>query len=121
MLDRRGFVSGAIFTTIGLALSPGQADAQKSPGDALKFLAKTEYPGDKYACVLVRLDLSPGERVPRHMHPGVESSYLALGGITLLVEGQPDLIVKVVGILARRHRGTRPGGLEDERERVYTL
>src|ERR1700733_14758779 len=51
MLDRRGFVSGAIFTTIGLALSPGQADAQKSPGDALKFLAKTEYPGDKYACV----------------------------------------------------------------------
>ena len=94
MLDRRGFVSGAIFTTIGLALSPGQADAQKSPGDALKFLAKTEYPGDKYACVLVRLDLSPGERVPRHMHPGVESSYLVLGGITLLVEGQPDLIVK---------------------------
>jgi quercetin dioxygenase-like cupin family protein len=28
------------------------------------------------------------------MHPGVESSYLVSGSLTLSVEGQPDLIVK---------------------------
>lgn len=94
MPNRRGFVSGAIFATIGLALSQGRAIAQKSAGYPLKFLRKTEYPGDKYACVLVKLDLTPGELVPRHMHPGVESSYLAAGSITLAVQGQPDLIVK---------------------------
>ena len=93
MSNRRGFVFGAIVATIGLALSQGRAIAQKPAGYPLKFLKKTEYPGDKYACVLVRLDLSPGEPVARHMHPGVESSYLAAGSITLSVEGQPDLIV----------------------------
>jgi quercetin dioxygenase-like cupin family protein len=94
MPNRRGFVSGAIFATIGLALSQGLAIAQNLAGYPLKFLRKTEYPGDKYACILVKLDLSPGEFVSRHMHPGVESSYLPTGSITLSVEGQPDLIVK---------------------------
>jgi quercetin dioxygenase-like cupin family protein len=86
MPTRRSFVSGAICATIGgLAFSQARADTQKSPQDALKFLAKTEYPGDKYVCILVKLDLSPGERVPRHRHPGIESSYLASGSMTLSV------------------------------------
>ena len=93
MSNRRDFVSSAIVAAIGLALSQRRAIAEKSAGYPLKFLKKTEYPGDKYACVLVRLDLSPGEVVARHMHPGVESSYLPVGNITLSVEGQPDLIV----------------------------
>ena len=94
MLNRRRFVSGACFAAVGLALSQRRARAQKSPEEALKFLAKTEYPGDKYVCILVKLDLAPGEHVPRHMHPGVESSYLVSGSLTLSVKGQPDLIVK---------------------------
>src|SRR5690242_5982741 len=93
MSNRRDFVSGVIVAAIGLALSQRRAIAEKSAGYPLKFLKKTEYPGDKYACVLVRLDLSPGEVVARHMHPGVESSYLPAGSITLSVEGRPDLIV----------------------------
>jgi quercetin dioxygenase-like cupin family protein len=94
MLNRRGFVSGGICATVGLALSRGRASAQNSPTFALKFLKKTEYPGDKYVCILVTLDFAPGERGVRHMHPGVESSYIAAGSITLSVEGQPDLVVK---------------------------
>ena len=97
MFNRRGFVSGAAFATIAtidLASSQGRADSQDSSEYPLKILNKTEYPGDKYACILVKLDLSPGQLVPRHMHPGVESTYIALGSITLSVKGQPDLIVK---------------------------
>jgi quercetin dioxygenase-like cupin family protein len=97
MFNRRGFVSGAAcatIATIDLASSQGRADAPESSGYPLKILNKTEYPGDKYACILVKLDLSPGEVVPRHMHPGVESTYIALGSITLSVKGQTDLVVK---------------------------
>ena len=94
MLKRRDFVSGAICTMIGVAYSQARAQAQKAPGYALKFLKKTEYPGDNYVCILVQDDLQPAERVPRHMHPGVESSYLVSGSLTLSVKGQPDLIVK---------------------------
>ena len=32
MFNRRGFVSGAIYATIGLASSQGSADALSSPG-----------------------------------------------------------------------------------------
>lgn len=95
MPNRRGFLTSAVFATVTLALSQSFAYAQKASGYPLKFLKKTEYPGDKYACILVELDLSPGEVVPRHMHPGVESSYIALGGVTLSIDGQADLFVKV--------------------------
>jgi quercetin dioxygenase-like cupin family protein len=94
MFNRRGFVSGAVYVTIGLASSQGRADAQKSQEYPLKILNKIEYPGDHYACVLVKLDLGPEELVARHTHPGVESSYLAAGSITVSVKGQRDLIVK---------------------------
>jgi quercetin dioxygenase-like cupin family protein len=94
MLNRRGFVSGAICTTIGLTLTHARAEAQKAPGYGLKFLKKTEYPGNDHVCILVQDDLQPGERVPRHMHPGVESTYLVSGSLTLSVQGEPDLIVK---------------------------
>jgi quercetin dioxygenase-like cupin family protein len=93
MPNRRGVLSGAIVAMIGSALLQGRAIAQKSAGYPLKFLRTTEYPGDKYACVLVKLDLAPGELVARHMHPGVESSYLAAGSVTLSVKGQPDFVV----------------------------
>ena len=97
MFDRRGFLSGAVYAsiaTIDLVSSQSRADTQESSAYPLKFLNKTEYPGDKYACILVKLDLAPGQLVPRHMHPGVESTYIAAGSITLSVKGEPDLIVK---------------------------
>jgi quercetin dioxygenase-like cupin family protein len=94
MFNRRGFVSGAIFASAGLASSQGRADAPSSPKIPLKILRRTEYPGDKYACVLLEVDLDPDAPVPRHMHPGVESTYLASGSITLSIKGQPDRVVK---------------------------
>jgi quercetin dioxygenase-like cupin family protein len=97
MFNRRCILSGAVcatIATIDLASSQSRADMQDPPAYPLKFLNRTEYPGDKYVCILVKLDLAPGQLVPRHMHPGVESSYLSLGSVTLSVKGQPDLVVK---------------------------
>jgi quercetin dioxygenase-like cupin family protein len=98
MFTRRGFVLGAVYSTMTLASSSGRADAQGGPETLhkipLKILRRTEYPGEKYACVLVEVDLAPGELVPRHMHPGVESTYLASGTMMLSVQGQSDRMVK---------------------------
>jgi quercetin dioxygenase-like cupin family protein len=79
--DCSGFVSG-LCRCAGLAENSSQNPE------------KNEYPGDKYVCVLLEVDLDPEAPVPRHMHPGVESTYLASGSITLSVNGQPDRIVK---------------------------
>lgn len=94
MFDRRGFVSGAIYATIALAATRSYADAPQAPKIPLKFLKRIDYPGDDHVCVLVEVDLEPHEHVPLHKHPGVESSYLVSGGLTVAVRGQPDLLVK---------------------------
>ena len=94
MLKRRGFVSCAICTAIGLAAAGGDADAQGQPGFTRKVLQKTEYPGDKYICVLMEIDIDANALVARHTHPGVESSYIVSGSSTLSVNGQPDRVVK---------------------------
>ncbi len=59
-----------------------------------KITQKTEYPGDNYVCVLVEVEIAPNFFVPRHTHPGVESSYFVSGGGTLKVKGQPDPVIK---------------------------
>jgi len=94
MLNRRGFVSCAICTAVGLVASSVEADAQGQPGLTRTILQKTEYPGDKHASILAVVDIDPNTVVPRHTHPGVESSYLLSGGGTLSVKGQPDRVLK---------------------------
>jgi quercetin dioxygenase-like cupin family protein len=93
MLGRRGFASCAICAAIGLVASNGEADAQ-APPFTRKILQKTEYPGDKYVCVLAEVEIEQNAVVPRHTHPGVESAYFMAGGGTLSVKGQPDRVVK---------------------------
>jgi quercetin dioxygenase-like cupin family protein len=90
MLGRRGFVSCAICTAIGLVAATGEAQ----PGFTRTVLQKTEYPGDKYVCVLVEVDIEPDALIARHTHPGVESGFLVSGVSTLSVRGQPDRVLK---------------------------
>lgn len=91
MLKRRGFVSCGICAAIGLAASSTDVAAQNPPpGFTRKILQKTEYPGDKYLCILVEVDIEPNAIVARHTHPGVESGYLVFGSSILSVKGQSD-------------------------------
>jgi quercetin dioxygenase-like cupin family protein len=94
MLKRRGFVACGICSAIGLVAVGGDANAQGQPGFTRKVLQKTEYPGDKYVCVLMEIEIDANVIVARHTHPGVESSYIASGGSTLSVKGQPDRVLK---------------------------
>jgi quercetin dioxygenase-like cupin family protein len=90
MLERRGFVSCAICTAVGWVIADGNANAQGTPGFTRKILQTTEFPGRRFACVLVEIEIDAGALVPRHTHPGVESGYLISGSSTLSVMGQPD-------------------------------
>jgi quercetin dioxygenase-like cupin family protein len=94
MFSRRGFVSCALCAAVGLAAAPGEGEAQGTPGFKRTILQKTEYPGDKYACVLVSVDIEPNTLIARHTHPGIESAVLTAGGGTLSVKGQADRQVK---------------------------
>jgi quercetin dioxygenase-like cupin family protein len=95
MLNRRGFVSCAICTAVGLVASSVEADAQAPAGITRTILQKTEYPGGgKYVSILAMADIDANALVARHTHPGVESSFVVSGGGTLSVKGEPDRVLK---------------------------
>ena len=91
MLNRRNIISCAICAAVGLVVGQRDASAQ---GFSRKVLQKTEYPGDKYVCVLVEVEIEPNAVVDWHTHPGVESSYIDSGSSTLMVKGQPNRTLK---------------------------
>ena len=93
MVNRRNFVSCAICAAVGL-VATGVEKAQGQAGFSRTILQKSEYPGDKYASVLVSVEIEPNALVPRHTHPGIESSYLVSGSCMLSVKGQADRAVK---------------------------
>ena len=95
MLTRRSFSACAICAIAGFAATAvGEADAQAPGGLKRTILSKTEYPDNKYATILVTVDIEAGAIVPRHTHPGVESSYVVEGALELSVHGQPVRQVK---------------------------
>jgi len=94
MIRRRGFVSCGICGAIGLVASGSRADAQAQPGFTRRILQKSDYPGDRYVCVLAEVEIDPNAVVPRHTHPGIESGYIIAGSSTLSVKGQSDRVIK---------------------------
>jgi quercetin dioxygenase-like cupin family protein len=80
----------AIGAGLMLAASAAFAQAITPPAaDALKRtpLQKTEYP-DGHVIYMQLLEAAPNTPIPRHTHPGVETSYLLEGEIELTVDGK---------------------------------
>lgn len=78
----------AILISVPLAI--GATEAFKRT-----VLQKVEFPGDKYASVLVQVDVNATGLIARHIHPGIEMTYVVKGEGDLLVEGQPLRHLKV--------------------------
>ena len=88
MLTRRGFAGCAICGTLGLVAS--EVAAQAPAGEITRTLVdKNELPGDRYVTLLMNVVISANMQVPRHTHPGVESTYVIAGGGELSVKDQP--------------------------------
>ena len=87
MLSRRRFATCALCAAGGVLMAEVGVRAQ-TPGLTRTLLNKTEYPGDKMVTLQMLVEIDPNFLVPRHTHPGVESSYVVEGGVELTVEGE---------------------------------
>ena len=87
MLSRRGFATCVLCAATGFAATG--AKAQNAPGGMKRtIIARTDGPMDGYESVNVRVDLDAGTLIPRHTHPGIDSSYVVEGALELSVDGQ---------------------------------
>jgi quercetin dioxygenase-like cupin family protein len=100
MLTRRGFTgfaSCAICAATGFMAT--EAWAQGTPPPAAQGVKRTtlsqiDGPMPGYVTINMEVELDPGVFIPRHTHPGVESSYILEGGLDLAVQGQATRKVK---------------------------
>jgi quercetin dioxygenase-like cupin family protein len=58
-------------------------------------LQKFDVPGTNYETVIGIAEIAPNVTIGRHTHPGPESGYMLEGEMMLMVQGQPDKVVKV--------------------------
>jgi quercetin dioxygenase-like cupin family protein len=97
MLTRRGFAgfaSCAICGLTGFMATDASAQGAQMPGVTRKILSQIDGPIPGYTTISADVTLEPGAKVPRHTHPGVESSYVVEGSFELPVEGQPLRVLK---------------------------
>ena len=100
MLTRRRFAGFASCAICGITefIATG-ASAQGAPpttsgGVTRKVLAQTDGPMPGYVTILMDVTVAAGVTVPRHTHPGIESSYVMEGGFELPIQGKPTVVTK---------------------------
>jgi quercetin dioxygenase-like cupin family protein len=101
MLTRRGFAgfaSCAICAVAGFIASDASAaegaPTPVTPGLTRKMLSQMDGPMPGYVTLNMEVEIEAGTVVPRHTHPGIESSYVLEGGFELPVQGQPTRTLK---------------------------
>ena len=87
----RGWIGLAL---LGLVAAASPAAAQNSGPIKRTPLQTFEVPGTKYQTVIGLAEIAPSVSIGRHTHPGVESGYLLEGEAVLIVEGEPDRLLK---------------------------
>lgn len=95
-LTRRGFAefaTCALCALTGFMATDASADANPppaaTPGLKRKILSQIDGPAPGYVTINAEVEIDPGLAVARHTHPGIESSYVIEGEISLEVQGQP--------------------------------
>ena len=100
MLTRRGVAGVASCAICGLTgfmatdASAQGAQPVTSGGVTRKLLSQIDGPVPGYTTMSMDVTIEAGTKVPRHTHPGIESSYVVEGAFELPVEGQPLRMVK---------------------------
>ena len=100
MLTRRGFAGFASCALCGLAeFAAAESWAQGVPPPAASGIRRTtlsqlDGPMPGYVTINMIVEIDAGVSIPRHTHPGIESSYVLEGSIELPVQGRPTRIVK---------------------------
>ena len=85
MLTRRGFVGCALCALTGFSAT--DAGAQGAGGLKRTLLSRMDAPTPGYEIIEMRVEIPAGSVIARHIHFGVETSYVIEGSTMLDVQG----------------------------------
>jgi quercetin dioxygenase-like cupin family protein len=93
MLSRRLFIGCGLCAVSEFAATA--VAAQTTPAGLKRTILQTiDGPAAGYQTVIVQVEIDANFVVPRHTHPGIESSYVLEGTTVLKIDGQPDRDLK---------------------------
>lgn len=85
----------ALLAAMAILVTAGNVQAQQPPPIKRTILQKADVPGTNMEVVLGLAEIAPGVNIGRHTHAGPEQGTVIEGELVLLMEGQPDKVVKV--------------------------
>jgi quercetin dioxygenase-like cupin family protein len=89
-------LAGLLLTIAAASHNATRAQQPSAPVQTIKRtpLQKFDVPGTHYETVIGLAEVAPSASIGRHTHPGPESGYVLEGEMVLMVQGQPDRLVK---------------------------
>ncbi len=86
-----------ILVAAALALVAPQANAQSAPVSPSPVkrtvISRIDVPNSTYEVITAILEIAPGFKAGKHIHPGIVSGYVTEGQFWLAIEGQPEKIL----------------------------
>ena len=78
----------------GAAFAQQQAAPVQPPPVKRTVVGKVEVPGSNYEAVTATVEIAPGFKAGRHLHPGVVFALVTEGEFWLALDGQPEKTYK---------------------------
>jgi quercetin dioxygenase-like cupin family protein len=95
-LSKKSLIAATVTALVlsGAALAQQQA-APVAPSPVKRtVVGKVEVPGSNYEAVTATVEIAPGFKAGRHLHPGVVFALVTEGEFWLALDGQPEKIYK---------------------------
>ena len=95
-LSKKSLIAATVTALMlsGAALAQQQA-APVAPSPVKRtVVGKVEVPGSNYEAVTATVEIAPGFKAGRHLHPGVVFALVTEGEFWLALDGQPEKIYK---------------------------
>jgi quercetin dioxygenase-like cupin family protein len=77
---------------VALAQNPPQNPPLSPSPIKRSIIGKVEVPNSNYEVTTAMVEIAPGFKAPRHLHPGVVDAYVIEGEFWLAVDGQQEKI-----------------------------
>lgn len=94
MLSRRLFVACGLCAVSEFAAIAVDGRPASAAGLTRTELKRTDGPAAGYETVAMLVEIDANFTIPRHTHPGIESTYVLEGSLLLQVDGQPERTYK---------------------------
>src|SRR5690349_25101983 len=92
---RQTLIAAALAALAGGAVFAQQQPSPVQPAPVKRnIISKIDVPGSNYEVITALLEIAPGFKAGRHLHPGIVSGYVTEGEFWLAIDGQPEKVVK---------------------------